>query len=173
MAAPAGIVIGSTPDDVGREWLSDLLKSVNTIYPVVIDWTYGFELHSIALGSELFDEFVFLPQSTIIINNALWMVVFEQCRGKAVSLSNTPSVFGMYLGKYLSEDVKKTTIPTVISKDDAIQREITWTADYASRRAYFPLCDMPHTDVFEYRHGRKNMVTENLWLRRYKGSWGQ
>ena len=52
----------------------------------------------------------------------------QQCHGKAVSLSNTPGIFGMYLGKYLAKDVEKTSIPTVISKKDAIEREVIWTA---------------------------------------------
>jgi hypothetical protein len=165
-----GIVIGAQS---GGPWLKDLLRSLHGCgYPRSIVLTHEWELEAIKQGAELYEEFVFLPQSTIVTDNALWDIVFKDYKGTGVSLSNTPGPFGMYIGKYKSAIVKHIGCPYIPSKEEAIRQEILWCNRYAYQEYYVPLADMPHSEVFEERHGRLNMVTENKWLRRYKGSWG-
>lgn len=166
---PAGIVIGAARDRSG--WLAGLLATVDTDYPVVIDWTWEFELHSIALGARSFQEFVFLPYSTEVLDNGLWGLVFDRYQGTAVSLSQTPGPFGMYMGKYLADDVGRLGCPTVPSKEAAVELEVDWCRGYAELHRYVTLGDLPHSGIFVERHGRLNMVVENAWLRRFKGSW--
>jgi hypothetical protein len=165
-----GIVIGACPGDPG--WLDDLFATIQTSYPVMVHHTWAFELASIAKGAEEFNEFVFLPHSTEVVDNALWDMVFKNFEGISVSLSQSPVPFGYYLGKYLSKVVKEIGCPVIHNKAEAIGNESQWTAKYLEAAgAYVGLGDLPHTDVFVEKHGRNNMVCESKWLRRYKSCW--
>jgi hypothetical protein len=173
---PAGIVIGAAPD--GSGWLDDLLNSLRTTYPVVVDRTWDFELHSIELGAKRFEEFVFLPYSTVILDNGLWPLVFEAYKGESVSLCQYPGPFGMYLGKYLAPLVQQVGCPVVPDKLKAVNMELEWgwgyaaaTKDESGEMGYVALGDLPHSATFVPKHGRTNMMVQNRWLRRYKGSW--
>lgn len=166
-----GIVICATPGE--RGWLLDLQRSIKTDdYPVLAYHTWDFELSAIEFGAEMFEEFVLLPQSTIVLDNSLWHTVFETFEGLSVSLSQTPNPFGMYLGKYRSEIVKQVGVPEVRDKVEAVIQEEAWTKKYISADPEFiVLGDMPDTQVFEERYGRRNMIVESKYLRRYKGCW--
>jgi hypothetical protein len=169
---PSGIVIGACPD--GSSWLDDLLASINTfgLEPIVVDKTWDFELHSITLGAERFREFAFLPYSTLVLDNSLWEIVFDKYKGTSVSLSQSPVPFGYYMGKYLSSVVKEVGCPRIRNKAEAIGNESQWTAKYVKATGpYMALGDLPHSEVFEEKNGRLNMVVENQWLRRYKSCW--
>lgn len=163
-------MIGAFPGDPA--WLDDLMATIDTSYPVMVDKTRDFELHSIARGAQEFDEFIFLPHSTQVLDNSLWSLAFEKYAGTSVSLSQSPVPFGYYLGKYLAKDVEKVGCPAVHNKAEAIGYESAWTATYREATGpYVALGDLPHTDVFVERHGRRNMVVESQWLRRYKSCW--
>jgi hypothetical protein len=165
-----GIVVGITAD--GDPWVDQLIATLDTDYPVVT--TCAWELAAITAAALTFDEFVFLPQSTEVLDNGLWEVLFEEQSGVSVSLSQFPGPFGMYLGKYRREVLRQITLPEVTSKSEAIYWEIRWAVPYITVEPdYMALDDLPHSEVFEERFGRTNMVCENRWLRRWKGSWGQ
>lgn len=164
----SGIVIGTTGD--GQEWVDRLKTTLRTDLPVVT--VRAWELECIAYGAGRFDEFVFLPQSTEILDNDIWRVVFEEHAGRSVSLAQHPGPFGMYLGKYRSEILRCLEMPIITNKRDAIFWEDRWTVPYISMEPDFAvLGDLPHSNVFEFRNGRINMVVENAWIRRFKGSW--
>lgn len=161
-----GIVIGAT--SASNQWLDYLLDSMHTAYPVtiVVDWEMN------AIKQCLYDEFVFLPQSTEVLDETLFDTVFNQYKGRSVSLTNTPCTFGMYLGKYRSELLRRMTFPEVTHKGAAVRAEGQWREPYiAQETTYVRLCDMPEGEVFVERCGRLNMVTESKYLRRWKGSW--
>jgi hypothetical protein len=161
-----GIVIGATVD--GGEWLRQLLDSIHTKYSieVVCDWEMN------AIKQCIFDEFVFLPQSTEVLDNDLFNLCFKEYAGRSVSLSQYCSHFGMYLGKYRSELLRNMTFPEVNSKGDAVRAEGNWMEAYVEQEPnYVKLGNLPHTEVFVEKFGRLNMVTESQWLRRYKGNW--
>lgn len=163
-----GIVVGTTAD--GKRWVDQLMATLDTSYPVV--QICAWELEAIAYGAGRFDEFVFLPQSTEILDNDLWRVVFEEHVGESVSLAQHPSTFGMYLGKYRSEILRCMEMPAIHSKGDAIHWEDRWFLPYlAIEPDVVRFDDLPHSDRFEEKFGRMNMRVENRWLRRWKGSW--
>lgn len=163
-----GIVIGTTAD--GSRWVDALYATLRTDYPVVK--VRAWELDAILYGAGRFDEFVFLPQSTEIVDNDLWRVVFEEHAGRSVSLAQHPSTFGMYLGKYRSDILRCLEMPMIHNKRDAIHWEDRWMLPYLEMDPdIVDLDDLPHSNVFEQKFGRLNMVVENRWLRRYKGSW--
>lgn len=163
-----GIVIGTTAD--GSRWVDQLYATLRCECPVVK--VCAWELDCIAYGAERFDEFVFLPQSTEIIDNDLWRLVFTEHKGRSVSLAQHPTTFGMYLGKYRSAILRAIDIPAVHNKHDAIYWEDRWMLPYLELEPdVVTLGDLPHSNVFAEKFGRLNMVVESPWLRRYKGSW--
>lgn len=164
-----GIVVGATP---GRTpWLVDMLASLDTgHYPVLVINTWDFEIAVFQEAVEHFDEFVFLPMTCIVKDNSLWYHMFEGER-QSISLSNTPCPFGMFFGKYLSEDVREIGFPPCANKFEAILQERAWTEKYAALRPYKAFADLPDSWRFENKYGRKNMVVENQWMKKWKGSW--
>jgi hypothetical protein len=135
-----------------------------------IQYSGDFELSVIGRAAEEFDEFIFLPDSTYVLDRDN---LFEECFNTplAVSLSQFPCPFGMYLGKYISSVVKAIGVPHVPNKLAAVRYETEWTAQYARMMPYKELGTLDHSDVFVKKNGRMNMVCENRWLRRYKASW--
>lgn len=167
------IVIGTSK---GRDcWRKDCLASlVRDIGKVQIHVFYSdaFELSVIYRAAKLFDSFIFVPDSTIFLDTkTLLDKCFDEYAGLSVSLSQFPNAFGMYLGKYMSAEVLSLQQPSVVTKLDAVRYESEWCKQYAALHAYKELGNLPHSNVFEQRHGRLNMVCENEYLRRYKGSW--
>ena len=163
------IVIGTMP---GREaWLNDCLASLEGCgVEVVTIQSQNFELSVIELASRLYDEFIFLPDSTEVLDH---VSLVDECFGttSSVSLSQFPGPYGMYLGKYVSNSLAQISFPFVRDKLDAVHYETVWTGKYVQIASTKVLGNLPHSDNFVERHGRLNMVCENHWLRRFKASW--
>jgi hypothetical protein len=78
----------------------------------------------------------------------------------------------MYLGKYRSDLLRNMSFPDITHKGDAVRFEGNWMEAYVAQEPdYVTLGNLPHSEVFVERFGRLNMVVENQWLRRWKGSW--
>ncbi|MEM4134599.1 MAG: hypothetical protein QXV73_05320 [Candidatus Micrarchaeia archaeon] len=172
------IVIGCQPKNKNT-WLKDLLSSLKGCkYPIEINYTDNFELATIkwARDGKKWDEFFFLPETTIIKDLKLFDMIFEENKGKSVSICKYPSWGGMYLVKYRQEILKNVFIPEVKSKKMAVYWEIVFNAYYAGLdegncAVLFP--DMVHSNNFVEKYGRLNMVMGNEYIERYKGDWGQ
>jgi hypothetical protein len=174
-----GIIVGSS--DARREtWLSDIQKNLEGYekYPIKYNITDRFELATIkqALVSTDWDEFMFLPDSTIIKDFELFDLIFKKHKGKSVSLVQHPDVGGMYLMKYKREILEKMgEIPIAQNKAMAVYWEIVFHAYYAGLDqnvvVLFP--DVFHTEIFKKKHGRINMIMGNKYFEKWKGDWGQ
>ena len=174
-----GIIVGSS-ESRRDTWLSDIqinLMDYNK-YPIKYNITDRFELATIkqALTSTDWDEFLFLPDSTIIKDFSLLDIVFDRHKGKSVSLVQHPDIGGMYLMKYRREILEKMgDIPIASSKMMAVYWEVIFHAYYAGLDqnvvVLFP--DVKHSDVFIEKHGRMNMVMGNSYFEKWKGDWGQ
>lgn len=129
-----------------------------------------FELSVIWQAAHKYEQFIFVPDSTEFLDAGN---LVDECfkDDLSVSLSQSPCPFGMYLGKYRADRVKELGIWPVQSKLDAVAFETRWTSEYVRDIEYRTLGDLPHSSTFVERNGRLNMVCENRWLRRYKGSW--
>lgn len=160
------IVIGTYK---GREnWLADCLDSLKGYerYPVIacdVPW----ELGVIGWAYPRFDEFLFL-QDSVIVKQLDWIDEVFDCP-KSVSLCHNP--FFMYLGKYTRKDLDKVELPDVSNKREAVEHEGSWTKYYASLCNPITLWPLVDTDIFVEKHGRKNMVLENEYIVKYKGTW--
>lgn len=175
MSLRQAVVVGATPD--GDAWVDDLLASLGDCpWPVEVHRTREWELATIAWAARRWDEYVFLPQSTVVLAARLFERAFTEHAEWSVSLASAQKrSFRMYLGKYRSAAVVELGVPTVPDKAAAIHQETAWCGDYATLEAGRQRLvsiggPLDHTDRLEHRHGRLNMVVENEYLRRWKGT---
>ena len=184
------------PTHISRKdtWLKDCLASLKTDYPVRVifqgdkppsdlkigfDYTYyrhdGYDPGAIVwamLNLNKDDEFFVLHDSCVVKDNLLWKVVFDGYWQDSVALSKEPTFMGMFIGKYRMEIASQLRPPDAENKNHAVELETTWNDEYCKLEQPVLLDDpLIRTDVFEQRYGRNNMVLENRWIRKYKGTW--
>ena len=78
---------------------------------------------------------------------------------------------GVYERKVLA---KMFGWPVVADKMSSIANEIMWTRDYADRAGGVPVLFPELTDsagVMRERFGRENLLLENSYFRKWKGTW--
>ncbi len=188
-----GVVIGTNP--YGHEPLMVLLKSLRglrwPLYIVVnnasdanpawvdalpgtkfVNDEPGYELGAIKTILERtdLDEFVFLQDTFEIKDLRVFDIVFKEPRSVAFG----PTFFH-YAGKWRREALAKmATIPTVRNKQESIHWEHTFSRMYWNREDVWVLDPDfdDSTSRFEEAFGRTNMVLENQWMIKRKGTWG-
>jgi hypothetical protein len=167
------IVVASTP---GREgWLKDCLESIGDIEVIVLRQAGTWELGKIKWLYEntTFDRFMFLHDSVIVKDQRFFELAFA--RPGSVSINNCPSLYGSYMGIYERDILAQVSLYSPVTQRDSIRAEVEWTSHY-SRVAgqvtvLFPELHDKNATRFEERHGRKNLVLENEYLIKYKGTW--
>lgn len=179
-----GIVI--TTCEATKPFFLDLMESLKDVkYPIVVvgnsgykeegidivnDWN-AFELGGILHGAKLFNEFVYLQDTVVIKDISLFDKCFKDNKGQSVAISQD---FYSYIGKYITSQCGE--IPKTDNKRDAVFHELSgFRPQYVNRAKPVNLDEiLPHTsDRFEERHGRKNMVLENKYMIKYKGTWSE
>jgi hypothetical protein len=165
------IVVGSSP---GREkWLAECTASINKEHIAVI--SYGFELAKIGwvIANTNASRFLFLQDSWIIKDDAFWDLL-ESTTG-SVAITADPYLFGCYAGVYERWVIEKIGVPAVTDKREAICYEIDWHKSYVEVAGtpvvLFPELTDANSTRQEQRHGRANLVLENDYLVKYKGTW--
>jgi hypothetical protein len=172
--APAkAIVIGT---DYGREeWVANLLKSLaGCKYQVMVITQGQYELGKIdwAFTHTRLEEFLFLHDA-MELKRLDWLdEVFDHPH--SVALTDKPCPFGMYLGKYQRKVLQHIVIPEVKSKKDSVYHESHWTHDYlnidpGAKILWHDLDDRDHRVVEAF--GRTNLLLENDYVAKYKGTW--
>ena len=175
-------------------WLKDCLASLDTNHQVMvlfqekepeaieIPFLYahhqlnGFDPGAIVWAREHCEdeEFLVLHDSCVIKDNLLFDIVFNSFSGHSVAFSSHPVPMGMFLGKYKTAIVKQLDPPIAKNKEHAVELEEEWNKKYC--QLDYPII-MPDplnvSDIFEEKHGRKNMVLENRFLKKYKGTWNR
>jgi hypothetical protein len=190
MKKPKGIVI--TTSEATEQWFDECYASIAKLgYPILVvingveldqcermesehmtvyvnNWN-GYELGGIQRGTEEFDEFVHLMDTCVVTDGEMIHKMFEHdgsvhlCRG-----------FFSYIGKYVSKIVIKTGIPKVTDKEQAIHHERHWNVKYLANdpKAIQFDPELPvTTDVFEEKNGRNNMILDNGFIKKWKGTW--
>lgn len=166
-------VIGSSPDRT--EWLADCSASIQREHIVVSGW--GFELAKIrwVMDNTTAERFLLLQDSWIVKSEGFWDLL-EQFEG-SVALTKDPYFFGCYAGVYERSVIERIGVPVVEDKRHSILLEIDWHRKYVEAHGeptvLFPeLADRNATGIVE-RHGRENLVLENEFVVKYKGTWGR
>jgi hypothetical protein len=165
------IVIATTP---GREeWLAQCLKSIGD-RPVIVLSDYTFELGKIRwmYNNTNLDRWLLLQDSVVVKNPQIFDLLFSY--PKSVAVSTCPVKFGMYLGVYHRETLTKVGMPQPISKEEAIHYERVWSDQYCAAEDV-PVLFQDFTDQLskgtQEIFGRVNLVLENDYLIKYKGTW--
>ena len=157
-----------------RQWLNNLLPTIDTEYTIIIhtntDENNSYEIGAINKALELgVDEFFILHDTTEIKDNNLFRVLFNEYKGHSVFMNTRGQ---MFLNKYRSEVLKQIVIPTVVDKKSAVNAETILHANYL--KVEQPVILDPtfvDGDLREEKFGRINMVIENKWIKKYKGTW--
>ncbi len=183
-------------------WLSDCLNSLNFHYlvtvlfqgekpeestterllgtfpSIVVAWheLNGYDPGALvyAVEEHVEDDVFVLHDSCVIKDNSLFDLAFIKHAGKGVALSTHPTTFGMFLGKYRYDVLKDLPKPLAQNKYHGIELEESWNRLYCQADPPVVLFnDFNDKDIFETKHGRKNMVIENKYLKKYKGAWNR
>lgn len=175
-------------------WLKDCLASIKTDHQIMVVFQDEKPAKGLKIGSEYTyhtngrfdpggivwamnnlgkdDEFFILHDSCVIKDNLLWKVVFEGYFEESVALASHPTMMGMFLGKYRMPIVTQLKPPAAKDKKQAVELEETWNREYCQLEQPIALDNsLTKSTIFEERHGRKNMVLENRWLIKYKGTY--
>lgn len=165
------IVIGSSPDRAA--WAADCSASIGREHIVVSN--YGFELAKIrwVIENTTADRFLFLQDSWVIKSDKFWDLL-EQFEG-SVALTRDPYFFGCYAGVYQRSVVEKIGTPKVKDKQDSILLEIDWHRRYVEASVeptvLFPELTDHKAAGIVVKHGRENLVLENEFVTKFKGTW--
>lgn len=195
-----GIVVVTHP--AGKDWLDNLLQNWQEWgYPVnvIINeadmgealkyWDYtnwnvrflpnpegGYEtgaLHQAMVYTQYKE--IFLIHDTMEIKDPeIFKIAFEDYEGKSYALSNYPDLFGMYLGKYRREPLEMAKPKGAKDKMESIEKETSFNQRYCKHDEVV-LCEQPLIDSnkFVKKFGRENMLLENDWVKKYKGTWNR
>lgn len=157
-------------------WLNDLLNSLHTHYPIIITNHDGWMIDGVRKIFETtdFDEVFFLNESMIVKDNSIWDMVFQEYEGRSVTVGDK---YLMCLGKYLRKYMDKTYFPMNVrnKRDDVHLGEFGWNRQYMNVDPNFLTIDIM-TDTFEEfeeKHGRRNMVLENQYFKKWKATWAE
>jgi len=164
------IVIGSHP---GSRFLQNCLDSIRGLECLVVV-NDGYEMGKIKWVYDHTDwnEFVFFQDSVQIKNGTFIPTLFNELEGRSVSLCGCPCPFGSYLGKYRREVLDQMELTETRTKVEAVNMERSFSDAYCAIEKpvqYFEdLNDAPNFEVFG---GRQNMVLENFFIKKFKGTW--
>lgn len=164
------VVVGSSP---GREqWLADASASIECEHIAVVN--YGFELAKIGwvLDNTTADRFLFL-QDSFVVKDQGFFDLLEAFPG-SVALFDDPAPYGCFAGVYERSVLERVGVPTVASKRDAVRLEIEWCGKYVEAVGGVPVLFPDVTDktgFVQSHNGRDNLVLENTFITKFKGTW--
>jgi len=166
-------VIATAP---GREhWVAQCLASLGGSDALVVSLEAGFELGKLQWVYEktTLDRWLFLQDSAEVLSKGFWGRLAEF--PGSVAMLGDPSVYGSYMGVYERKTLDKMIgWPVVADKMSSIANEIMWTRDYSDRAGGVPVLFPELRDsegVQRERFGRENLVLENDYFRKWKGTW--
>ena len=165
------IVIGSSPDRA--EWLESSSGSIGREHVIVSNW--GYELNKIrwVIENTAAERFLFL-QDSWRIKSPEFFDLLDKASG-SVAITSDPYFFGCFAGVYERAVIEKIGIPNIETKLNAVLAEKWWHEEYVrvagEPTVLFPeLTDDRATEV-RFFNGRENLILENDYVLKYKGTW--
>lgn len=134
----------------------------------------GFELGKLrwVVENTTLDRFLFV-QDSVVVSPALYGLLSDF--DGSVALLSDPVPFGCYLGVYERKILERVGFPNICSKREAVEAEIWWTQAYCAQAGNVPVLfpELRDSNAVRHavRHGRENLVLENEFLTKYKGTW--
>jgi hypothetical protein len=169
------IVIGSTTRT--KNWLQNCLSSFGKYdkYPIIVVVNDDFELGKLkwAYDNTNLDEIFLLHDTVEIKDTSIFDIAFKDNIGSSFAMANQPVYMGMFMGKYRREILSQMNIPITKTKLEAVMAEMSFNSEYAGKEQRKAIIDNPIHDgnIFEEKFGRTNMILENKYLKKYKGTW--
>lgn len=146
------------------------LKKVNNHEVVIIKQGDGrYELGALTSAMELTNDDIFLLQDSCEIKDPK---IFDIAAAHKGGMALNPR-FEMYLGKYSRQVLEQMEIPIPRTKAEAVSYESAWNEKYIKLDKGFTVFHQPLHDnhIFEDKFGRTNMILENDYIKKYKGTW--
>lgn len=153
---------------IGSPWLTECLESLRDCkYPIYVAMNTRehnhYETAGILLGNKLGGSY-FLLQDSLIVKDMSFLDKANEHIGW-VSFGNN---FLMYLGKYHG----MSHVPTANSKEEAVNIELTEMRELTKLLNPLVLCpEFTDTNIFEEKHGKRRMVLENQYIKKWKNCW--
>lgn len=165
------VVIGSSPDRTN--WLTASSGSINREHIVVQNYAYELGKIRWVMENTPAERFLFLQDSWVIKSDKFWDLL-EQFEG-SVALTRDPYFYGCYAGVYQRSVIEQVGIPQVQDKEHSILLEIDWHRKYVSvagePTVLFPELTDANATRTAIKNGRENLVLENDYVIKYKGTW--
>lgn len=166
-------VIGT---NVGRsDWWVSAASSIAPKREVTIVIADGFEIGKLKYVYDNFsvDRFLFLQDSFEVKDDRFFDLLNEY--PGSVSINKDPYYYGCYAGVYEKKVLREIGFPLVLTKRTAVEEEVRWHKKYIEVAGEVPVLFPDFTDASSTRtvikNGRENLVIENEYLIKYKGTW--
>jgi hypothetical protein len=159
------VVVGSYP---GSPWIDDHLNSLQTDRQIVVHRDGGYEPPALRLGCSLFDRFLYLQDSTLILDPRFWDHI-DAVKGSAW-LSRWPP---MFMGIHESAKLRPILdlIPDPINKYQSVEWESRMPSMLLGYETIWPDVADATAPRVELVKGRRNLILENEYFRKFKGTW--
>lgn len=175
------IYVATTPGRI--DFITNFLQSVRDYdgkYPIFIESCYNYDWFDFALHHE-YDELLFLHDSIEVKDFSIFDLCFETHRGESVSFTESP-FFVMGLGKFLRKPYLASVFANNNAYTDYEQHEFTFGDEYVKNVGRNPVVLFPDfleeeqrqhgkKPRFEQKFGRRNLIMENNYIKKYKGHW--
>lgn len=162
-----------------KPWLDNFMKTINTEYPIIIVYNTKennmYDVLGVTTAIDLgIEEFFVMHDTMEVKDNSLFDILFKEHKGKTVFLN---PVGQMFLNKYVLKDILESGVDykrlyTVKNKLNAVHAESGFNGSLKQKIKpiiLFPnFVDGPKR---EQKFGRNNMVIENQYLKKYKGTY--
>jgi len=184
------MIIGIVHHESTKKFLPALLKSLKGVkyqtiivyndkethnekfpFPCVCNPWGGYELGALALLmiTNPQEQDFFLLHATTVIKDLEIFDIAAQFKGTLALSQGLMS----FMGKYRREIIDKIGVPVPRTREAAIYWEYFWNIVYLQQEKKISTCDSPLVDTkkFEMKFGRKNMVLENKYIKKWKSNW--
>lgn len=173
------VILVVTTDMYGEAYLDCMERLLLTNYDVVTFlndrnasvYELG-ALKAMFQADEKYDE-IFLVQDTLHVKDIKVLeTIFDVHAGRSVFVN--PNGHG-YLCKYRREIIERLGIPVPTNKKEAVSFETHWNKLYRDLdKDTVVLCpEFVDGPKREHKYGRLNMVIDNAYFTKYKGTWTQ
>jgi hypothetical protein len=164
------VVVVNSAETASVEWIETILEG--EVHEVFVNAAVGFELAAFrtVLDQTDVDEFLFLQDTFEVKDQSFIDVVF----GCPDSVALGPTFFH-YAGKWKRSVLEQMDIPVVRTKHESIHWEHTFSRLYWEREPVWVFDPHFHDGEhhgFVERFGRLNMLLENEFYLKRKGTWG-
>ena len=177
------IFVTTTPERV--EVITNFLHSMREYsgkYSLFIQSGYEYNQFEFARDHQ-FDEILTLNDSIEIKDYSLFDLIFETYKGKSVSFTGHP-YFLMDMGKFKREPYLQAAYEGSETYIGRGTHEYLFGTKYCECAKEEPVVLFPdlleperkvnvtnHWVTYETKFGRKNMILENQYIKKYKGHW--